>query len=396
MATLEDGAYGVPYAEQHRAGGWVAKVYRRDLAKSSGYARVSARGRAKRDALSALDARVEGGGASRLDSPLDAVAARYFAARDLDETLSPATVTRHRDRYENHLTGPLGIRRVQDIDRLLVSETLARVAAKLSRPTRHRPAAPIDAGPVAKTLGLILTHARREGLVDTVVSRGALIPSRKKVDPHPLPPDVLDRVENAFRQRAVAMERLDRNPLLLLDAFTVLAAKGVRIGELLALRANSYEGGGVLSMDATMTVIRTPAGGESYAWRAQTKTAAGTRRLTLPQSGTTAGALYAWEVVERRAAASASPESPLLPARNGTFLSPANLRRRWREALDAFDPELMPARTHTPSVTPSQRILYGLRLRITDTLRASSGRGSNSVIGQWSRCGATLTRPQSS
>jgi integrase len=113
----------------------------------------------------------------------------------------------------------------------------------------------------------------------------------------------------------------------LLDVTDLLAATGARIGELFALRWSDIalgEDGGktTVTIRGTLTMIK----GQGLVRQDHPKTASGWRTITLPDFAADLLHQYA----EQR---QPSPDDPVFPSHSGTFRSPNNFRRQWRDAI---------------------------------------------------------------
>lgn len=110
----------------------------------------------------------------------------------------------------------------------------------------------------------------------------------------------------------------------LAEIVDVLLATGGRIGEVLALRWMDLDLTDTpprLTFSGTLVYIK----GRGYIRQPRPKSDAGYRILVLPQ--------FAVEVLRRRRDnANPGPDHPVFPSRRGTWLSPHNVRRQWRQA----------------------------------------------------------------
>ncbi len=114
-----------------------------------------------------------------------------------------------------------------------------------------------------------------------------------------------------------------RPTALLPDAIDLFLATGVRIGEVLAVRwADVDLSGDTPTVTISGTLVQAPGG---LVRQDHPKTDAGYRRLTLPG--------YAADVLRRRWAERTPGDDLVFASRNGTPVSPHNLRRSLRNAL---------------------------------------------------------------
>jgi integrase len=127
----------------------------------------------------------------------------------------------------------------------------------------------------------------------------------------------------AWQQPAAPMPGPRRTPDLA-HIVDILLATGGRIGEVLALRWHDIDldtAPARLTFAGTIVYVK----GRGYHRQPWTKSDAGYRTLTLPR--------FAVHVLQQRHAdATAGGQAPVFPSRRGTWLSPHNVRRQWRQA----------------------------------------------------------------
>jgi len=251
----------------------------------------------------------------------DECAALYV--RDAEGHRRRATITNTANIYRLHILPVFGSRAPASITHAEVNLFL-RALVPVATPLRGVARVSISPDPVRKALAAVLTTAKAYGcLTGELATKGAYISPKRRVLPTALPPETVLAVEAAFEAQRGHLSLYSRDGALLPDVFTILMATGIRVGELCALAEDAWSEG-FLTVNASMTRVGTSrVGGESYA-RGETKTAASHRIIAV--TGDAAAVLTRRKLAARKS-------GPLLPAENGGFLSPANLRRRWRDAL---------------------------------------------------------------
>lgn len=173
---------------------------------------------------------------------------------------------------------------------------------------------------------------------------GTVVRRRKRRRPNrALKVSDLDGVRSAIRRwQHPSKPRPGPRPTRdLADIVDVLLATGVRIGEVLALRRIDLD---LDSTPARATISGTIVylKGRGYLRQAWPKTDAGYRTLALPQ--------FAVEVLRQRLTSPSRPHDPMFPSRRGTWLSPANVRRQWRQARQATGYEWVTPKTFRKTV----------------------------------------------
>lgn len=333
---LKIGEFGTPYVEDKKnaRGKWTARVKRRT---TTGYKKLSASGVTKADARAALAekmAKAERGGT---DFTMDQVAELYVVDAFRRARLSSSTIGQHRDRWRDHGSPRFGKMHPAEITR-------AEIHVFLSSFTKISPA------PILKTLSVVFKHARLMGLIDILPTVGSFELDRVEKNPQALPPETLERIAEAFAANSARLNKLDSTPRLAEDVYEVLLVTGIRIGEALALRKCDYD-----PQDAQLTIAGTMSaetshGGTTYRRKDAGKTAAARRILVVPEG-------KGREILEKVHSAASLSDGPLFPSRNGTFISGANYRRRWRAAIERFAPELKGIHPHLVRHTVATHIV---------------------------------------
>ena len=103
-----------------------------------------------------------------------------------------------------------------------------------------------------------------------------------------------------------------------------MLATGGRIGEILALRWEDLDlraAGSTLTFSGTIVFIK----GRGFVRQPWTKSDAGYRTLTLPS-------FAVGMLLGRQVSANDNPHDAIFASRRGTWLSPSNVRRQWRQA----------------------------------------------------------------
>lgn len=175
-------------------------------------------------------------------------------------------------------------------------------------------------------VGQMLAMAVRHGALTTNPVRevGRIRKPRRRV--RALSADDLARVRAAIRQwqapQAGTPGPHHSNDLA--DIVDVLLATGARIGEAVALLATNLDFEAerpTLTFSGTIVYVK----GKGYFRQEWTKSHAGYRTVTLPR--------FAVETLRwRLIAAATTTTGALFSSRKGTWLSPANVRRQWRQA----------------------------------------------------------------
>lgn len=175
-------------------------------------------------------------------------------------------------------------------------------------------------------LGQMFALAVRRGALTTnpVRDTGRLRKPRRKVVA--LSDEHLQSVRSAIRdwQRPIPGKPGPRHSGDLADIVDLMLATGARIGEILAVRWEDLD---LAAEHPTLTICGTIVylKGKGFFRQEWTKSDAGFRTVVLPRFAV--GMLLA-----RKLVAADNPHDAIFASRRGTWLSPQNVRRQWRQA----------------------------------------------------------------
>ncbi len=233
-----------------------------------------------------------------------------------EQRLAAQTIDRYRTSLRTAILPALGNLRIREA-------TVGRLDRLLRDIATDRPAA---AKGVKVVLGQMFALAVRHGALPSnpVRDTGRLRKPRRK--PVALSDEHLDAVRTAIRdwQQPTPGKPGPRQSGDLADAVDLMLATGARIGEILALRWEDLD---LAATRATLTVCGTlvQVKGKSLFRQEWTKSDAGYRMVVLPRFAV--GMLLARQLV-----APDNPHDAVFASRRGTWLSPNNVRRQWRQA----------------------------------------------------------------
>jgi len=232
------------------------------------------------------------------------------------EELSAQTRDRYRSCFEQAIRKPLGKLRVHEatVGRL---DKFFKTLARAHRAQAH------NARVVLKQM---LAMAVRHGAISTNPIRDiASLPSRRRTVVA-LETDSLESVRAAIRrwQEPVPGKSGPHHTSDLADIVDLLLATGARIGEILAIRWQDLDLDSpttTLTISGTLVYVK----GKGLFRQGWTKTDAGFRIVVLPQFATRM-------LLRRRQTAVVNDLDAVFTTRKGTWLSPNNVRRQWRQA----------------------------------------------------------------
>lgn len=233
-----------------------------------------------------------------------------------EERIAPQTIQRYQTSTRTAILPALGDLRIRET-------SVGRLDRLLRDIARDRPSA---AKGVKVALGQMFALAVRHGAIPTnpVRDTSRIRKPRRKVVA--LTDQNLQTVRAAIRQwqQPVPGRPGPRHTGDLADIVDLMLATGARIGEILALR---WEDLNLAAERPTLTICGTLVfvKGKGFFRQPWTKSDAGYRMITLPRFAV--GMLLARKVI-----AADNPHNAIFASRRGTWLSPNNVRRQWRQA----------------------------------------------------------------
>jgi integrase len=255
------------------------------------------------------------------DTRIEALADLWLDHKAAEDTVTPQTLTSYISILRSRIRPALGSLRIREA-------TVGRLDKFLRNLAQDHPDAAKSAKVVlSQMFGLAVRHGAIP--VNPVRETGRLRKSRRKVVA--LTGEDLEAVREAIRvwQEPTPGKSGPRHTGDLADIVDIMLATGARIGEVLALRWADLD----LSIERpTLTISGTLVSIKEQGVVRQdwTKSDAGYRRVVLPNFAV--GMLLA-----RKIAASENPNDAIFTTRRGTWLSPNNVRRQWRQARAEAD-----------------------------------------------------------
>lgn len=239
---------------------------------------------------------------------------------EAEERVKPQTLDRYRVLVDNHINPGIGDLRLSEARAGRLDRFLRSVAE------RH----PAQAQSVKQVLGQMFAVAVRHDAVaaNPVREVGRLRSAKKAV--RALETAQLEDVRRAVRLWRTVPDSEGRMPPGprptedLADMIDLMLATGLRIGEVLALLWSDVDLAATPPrLEVTGTLVHVV--GEGLVRQAAPKTSAGWRTLALPG--------FAVDVLlRRREQEDPNPLGAVFVTRTGNFVSPHNMRRRWRDA----------------------------------------------------------------
>ncbi|MGC5332808.1 tyrosine-type recombinase/integrase [Micromonospora sp. DT62] len=233
-----------------------------------------------------------------------------------EERITPQTIHRYETSVRTAIVPALGNLRIREA-------SVGRLDRLLRDIAKDRPS---TAKGVKVVLGQMFALAVRHGAIPTnpVRDTGRLRKPRRTVVA--LTDEHLQAVRTAIRewQQPVPGKPGPRHTGDLADVVDLMLATGARIGEILALRWEDLDLAAerpTLTICGTLVFVK----GQGIFRQPWTKSDAGYRMVVLPRFA--AGMLLA-----RKLGAAENPHDAIFASRRGTWLSPNNVRRQWRQA----------------------------------------------------------------
>jgi integrase len=233
-----------------------------------------------------------------------------------EERLAPQTIQRYQTSLRTAILPALGNLRLREASVGRLDKVLRAIA-------KDHPSA---AKGTKVVLGQLFALAVRHGAIPTnpVRDTGRLRKPRRK--PMALTTEHLDTVRTAIRswQQPTPGKPGPRHSGDLADVVDLMLATGVRIGEVLALRWSDLDLAATrptLMISGTLVFVK----GRGLFRQDWTKSDAGYRMIVLPRFAV--GMLLA-----RKVGAADNPNDAIFASRRGTWMSPNNVRRQWRQA----------------------------------------------------------------
>ncbi|KWV33334.1 tyrosine-type recombinase/integrase [Micromonospora rifamycinica] len=233
-----------------------------------------------------------------------------------EERIAPQTIHRYETSVRTAILPALGNLRIREA-------SVGRLDRFLREIAKDRPAA---AKGVKVVLSQMFALAVRHGAIPTnpVRDTGRLRKPRRTVVA--LSDEHLHAVRTAIRdwQRPVPGKPGPRHTGDLADVVDLMLATGARIGEILALRWEDLD---LATERPTLTICGTLVfvTGQGIFRQPWTKSDAGHRMVVLPR-------FAIGMLMDRKVDAPDNPHDAIFASRRGTWLSPNNVRRQWRQA----------------------------------------------------------------
>jgi integrase len=268
------------------------------------------------------------------DTLISRLAEMWLEEIEAEGRLAPQSIDLYRDSTNGVILPSFGGLRIRE-------NTVSRIDRCFKAVAAHHPA---KARLARIVYGQMLGMAVRHGALDTNPVREI---ARLRTNPREvraLAVDDLDTVRAAIRQWQTPSENKPgpRRKGDLADIVDVLLATGGRIGEVLAVRGIDLDFDAdppTLTFSGTIVYVK----GKGFYRQPWTKSDAGYRTLSLPPFAVEA-------LMRRRASAQKNDLDAIFPSRKGTWLSPHNVRRQWREARKDTDLEWVTPHTFRKTV----------------------------------------------
>jgi integrase len=250
------------------------------------------------------------------DTHVSTLANLWIEEITAEERVTPQTINNYKTSLRTSILPAVGNLRIREA-------TVGRLDKFLREIAKTRPSAAKNAKVV---LGQMFALAVRHGALTTnpVGETGRLRKPRRTV--RALEAEHLEGVRSAIRrwQQPTSGKAGPRPTGDLADIVDLMLATGARIGEILALR---WEDTGLAAEHPTVTICGTIVylKGKGYFRQNWTKSDAGYRTVILPRFAVRM-------LMARKLTATDNPIDATFASRRGTWMSPHNVRRQWREA----------------------------------------------------------------
>ncbi|MFC0097455.1 tyrosine-type recombinase/integrase [Micromonospora marina] len=250
------------------------------------------------------------------DTHVSVLARLWLEEITAEERVTPQTISRYEISVRVSIEPALGELRIREA-------TAGRLDRFLRKVAEDRPSAAKGAKVV---LGQMFALAVRRGALtaNPVRDTGRLRNPRRKVVA--LEVKQLNEVREAIRrwQKPAPGKSGPRPSGDLADIVDLMLATGARIGEILALRWEDLD---LAAKRPTLTTCGTIVylKGKGFFRQEWTKTDAGFRTVVLPR-------FAVGMLMGRKLNAADNPHDAIFASRRGTWLSPQNVRRQWRQA----------------------------------------------------------------
>jgi integrase len=252
------------------------------------------------------------------DTRVSTLGKLWLEAVIVDQEVSPQTVDRYETSLRTAVLPALGNLRIREVTVGRLDKFFRSLGSQRGKARGAR-----------CVLGLMLAMAVRHGALDHNPVRELSRMRRPRSAARALTIEDLDEIRAAIArwQNPTVRRPGPRHSGDLADIIDMLLATGARISEVLALRWSDLDlGADPASVTITGTIVYVK--GRGFFRQEWTKTDAGYRTLTLPRFATDM-------LLHRKATARANPHDAIFCSRRGTWLSPHNVRRQWREARKA-------------------------------------------------------------
>jgi integrase len=268
------------------------------------------------------------------ETRLSTLAEAWIDEITAEERLKPQTIHRYQTSLRTAILPALGNLRIREASVGRLDKLLRGIAT-------DRPSAAKGAKVV---LGQMFALAVRHGAIASNPVRDTSRLRKPRRKPVALTDEHLQAVRTAIRQwqQPIPGKPGPRHTGDLADIIDLMLATGARIGEILALRWEDLD---LVAERPTLTICGTLvyAKGKGLFRQEWTKSDAGYRMLVLPRFAV--GMLLA-----RKLVAADNPNDAIFASRRGTWLSPNNVRRQWRQARAEADLEWVTPHTFRKTV----------------------------------------------